>query len=99
MKTRVGVIGVGALGRHHARILAALPDVELTAVADVNEARAREIGGVVNAPWVINASELIGRVDAVTIAVPTEPESAGGDAVPSTRHGGPRGEATGPRFE
>ena len=72
MKTRVGVIGVGALGRHHARILAALPDVELTAVADVNEARAREIGGVVNAPWVINASELIGRVDAVTIAVPTE---------------------------
>ena len=72
MKTRVGVIGVGALGRHHARILAALPDVELTAVADVNEARAREIGGVVNAPWVMNASELIGRVDAVTIAVPTE---------------------------
>ena len=72
MRIRVAVIGVGALGRHHARILAALPDVELTAVADINEARAREIGGVVNAPWVTNASELVGRVDAVTIAVPTE---------------------------
>ena len=72
MKTRVAVIGVGALGRHHARILATLPDVELAAVVDINEARAREIGGLVNAPVATNASEMLGRVDAVTIAVPTE---------------------------
>ena len=72
MRIRVAVIGVGALGKHHARILAELPDVELVGVADINEARAREIGGLVNVPWVTNAAEMQGRVDAVTIAVPTE---------------------------
>jgi len=72
MSVRIAVIGVGALGRHHARILAQLPDVELAGVVDINEARAREIGGVVNAPWSTNASEMLGRVDAVTVAVPTE---------------------------
>jgi predicted dehydrogenase len=72
MKTRVAVIGVGALGRHHARILAALPDAELAGVVDVNEARAMEIGGLVNAPAFANAADMLGRVDAVTIAVPTE---------------------------
>jgi predicted dehydrogenase len=72
MSVRVAVIGVGALGRHHARILATLPGVELAAVVDINEARAREIGGLVNAPVATSASEMLGHVDAVTIAVPTE---------------------------
>ena len=72
MKTRVAVIGVGALGRHHARILSALPDVELAAVVDIKEARAREIGGLVNAQWSTSAAEMLGRVDAVTVAVPTD---------------------------
>jgi predicted dehydrogenase len=72
MKTRVAVIGVGALGKHHARILAQLPDVDLAAVVDVNEPRAREIGGMVNAPWVTNPADMLGHVDAVTVAVPTE---------------------------
>ena len=72
MKTRVAVIGVGALGRHHARILSALPDVELVAVVDIKEARAREIGGLVNAQWSTSAAEMLGRVDAVTVAVPTD---------------------------
>jgi predicted dehydrogenase len=72
MKTRVAVIGVGALGKHHARILAALPDVELVAIVDINESRAREIGGLVNALPFTNASDVLGRVDAVSIAVPTE---------------------------
>jgi predicted dehydrogenase len=76
MKTRVAVIGVGALGKHHARILAALPDVELVAIVDLNESRAREIGGLVNAPPFTNASEVLGRVDAVTVAVPTESHSS-----------------------
>jgi predicted dehydrogenase len=75
MITRVAVIGVGALGKHHARILATLPDVELVAIVDINEARAREIGGLVNAPAFTNASDVLGRVDAVTIAVPTESHS------------------------
>jgi predicted dehydrogenase len=72
MKTRVAVIGVGALGKHHARILAALPDVDLVAIVDINESRAREIGGLVNALPFTNASDVLGRVDAVSVAVPTE---------------------------
>ena len=72
MSIRVAVIGVGALGKHHARILAALPDVELVAIVDINESRAREIGGLVNAPPFTNASDVLGRVDAVSVAVPTD---------------------------
>jgi predicted dehydrogenase len=76
MSLRVAVIGVGALGRHHARILGTLAGAELVAVVDINEARAREVGGLVNAQASTNASELIGRVDAVTVAVPTESHMA-----------------------
>ena len=72
MNTRVAVIGVGALGRHHARILAALPGVDLVGIVDVNEPRAREIGSLVNAPSFSSAAEMLGHVDAVTVAVPTE---------------------------
>lgn len=72
MSVRVAVIGVGALGKHHARILAELPGAELVAVVDINEARAREIAGLVNTQAGTSASEMIGRVDAVTVAVPTE---------------------------
>ena len=43
MPLRVAVIGVGHLGKHHARILSSLPGVELVAVVDTNRARAEEI--------------------------------------------------------
>ena len=72
MNTRVAVIGVGALGRHHARILAALPGVDLVGIVDINESRAREIGALVNAQWFSSAADVLGHVDAVTVAVPTE---------------------------
>lgn len=71
MSVRVAVIGVGALGKHHARILSELPGTELVGIADINEARAREIAGMVNVPWTTSAAEMLGRVDAVTVAVPT----------------------------
>lgn len=69
---RIAVIGVGALGKHHARILAELPDVRLAGVVDINESRAQQIAASVKAPWFTNASSVLGEVDAVTIAVPTE---------------------------
>jgi predicted dehydrogenase len=72
VNVRVAVIGVGALGKHHARILADLPGAQLAGVVDINESRAREIGGLVNTPWTTQAAEMLGRVDAVTVAVPTE---------------------------
>jgi predicted dehydrogenase len=69
---RVAVVGVGYLGRHHARILSSLPAVELVAVVDTNAARAAEIAAAYGTRALFDASELVGQVDAVTIAVPTE---------------------------
>jgi predicted dehydrogenase len=72
VKIRVAVVGVGHLGRHHARILASMPDVELVAVVDTNRARAEEIAAANRTRALFDARELAGRVDAVTVAVPTE---------------------------
>jgi predicted dehydrogenase len=72
MSLRIAVVGVGHLGRHHARILASLPGVQLAAVVDTNRARAEEIAQTVNCRALFDARDLVGDVDAVTIAVPTE---------------------------
>ena len=72
MSLRVAVIGVGHLGRHHARILSALPGAQLVAVVDTNRGRAEEIARTVNTQALFDARDLAGQVDAVTIAVPTE---------------------------
>jgi predicted dehydrogenase len=69
---RVAVIGVGHLGRHHARILAATPGVDLIGVADINAARAAEIAAAHGTTPVADWRSLLGRVDAVTVAAPTE---------------------------
>lgn len=70
-RLRVAVIGVGYHGRHHARILAALPDVELVGLVDTDAARAAEVAGANATQVVETADALIGRVDAVVVAVPT----------------------------
>jgi predicted dehydrogenase len=72
MSIRIAVIGVGHLGKHHARILSSLPGVELIAVADTNHPRASEIAAAHGTRAVSDYRELLGAVDAVTIAVPTE---------------------------
>jgi len=69
---RVGVIGVGALGRHHARVLGDTADATLAAVVDVDEVRARDIATQHGAAATFtDAAALVGKVDAVTIASPT----------------------------
>jgi predicted dehydrogenase len=70
-RLRVGVIGVGHLGQHHARILASMPGVELTAVVDIKRDRAEEIGAKYGAPAFTTADTLDTALDAVIIAVPT----------------------------
>ena len=72
MNLRVGVVGVGHLGRHHARILASLPGVELVAVVDTNRPRAEEVAAAHRTRPLFEAGALAGMVDAVTIGVPTE---------------------------
>ncbi|HEX2445510.1 MAG TPA: Gfo/Idh/MocA family oxidoreductase [Vicinamibacterales bacterium] len=69
---RLAVVGVGHLGRHHARILSTMPGVELAAVVDVNRARADEVAATTGARAYASAEAIVGDVDAVTIAVPTE---------------------------
>jgi len=70
-RLRVGVVGVGHLGRHHARILASMPDVDLTAVVDIKRDRAEEIGAAYGAPAFATADAVDTALDAVIIAVPT----------------------------
>src|SRR5688572_9815501 len=71
MSLRVAVIGVGHLGQHHARLLAPMPDVELMAVVDRNQERSTEVAAKYGTLALTNAAEVLGRVDAVTIATPT----------------------------
>jgi predicted dehydrogenase len=72
MPLRVAVVGVGHLGRHHARILATISGVELVAVVDVNAPRAAEVAAACQSRPLTDYRELLGAVDAVTLAVPTE---------------------------
>jgi predicted dehydrogenase len=72
MSLRIAVIGVGYLGRHHARILSDLPGVELVAVVDTNRARAEEIAEARKTRPLFDYRQVVGQVDAVTVAVPTE---------------------------
>jgi predicted dehydrogenase len=72
MALRLAVVGVGHLGRHHARLLSSLPDVQLVAVVDTDRARAEEVAAAAGASPFFDPAELLGKVDAVTVAVPTE---------------------------
>jgi predicted dehydrogenase len=69
---RVAAIGVGHLGRHHARILSALPGATLVGVVDVKQDRAAEIAAAHGSQPFTDYRDLFGRVDAVSIAVPTQ---------------------------
>lgn len=66
----IAVVGAGALGQHHARILAGLEGARLAAVCDKNPARAEEIGSKWGAPWVTDVNALP-EVDGVVVAAPT----------------------------
>ena len=68
---RVGVIGVGHHGRHHARNLANLADVKLVGVVDANAETARHVAETCQTEAFQSPSDLVGKVDAVCIAVPT----------------------------
>ena len=66
----VGVIGVGALGRHHARHLAQLDGARLVGVTDIDRDRARSVAAELGTE-ACDLDALLRRVEAVTIAVPT----------------------------
>jgi predicted dehydrogenase len=69
-RLRVGVVGTGALGRHHARIYSNL-DTELVGVADTSAERGQAVAEACRTRWFADYRNLFGAVDAVSIAVPT----------------------------
>jgi predicted dehydrogenase len=71
MSVRIGVIGVGSLGFHHARILNGMPAVEFTGVYDTDEARLADVAERLAAPAAASMEALLAASNAVVIAVPT----------------------------
>jgi predicted dehydrogenase len=70
-RVRLAVVGVGHLGKEHARILAGLPDVELVGVVDANAEQARAVAGRCHTQAFTDPWPLLPRIDAAVIAVPT----------------------------
>lgn len=68
---RVGVIGVGAMGRHHARVYAEMAECELIGVHDIDVERAGAVATEFGVRAFERLDELLSAVDAVTVAVPT----------------------------
>jgi predicted dehydrogenase len=71
-RLKIAVIGVGHLGKHHARLLAGIDGAQLAAVVDTDTERAAAAAGASGARVLADYRELFGLVDAVTVAVPTE---------------------------
>ncbi len=69
-KTRVGVLGVGYLGRFHALIYSRMPEVQLVGVCDADPARADEVAEEAGTE-ALDPSALLDRVDAISVVVPT----------------------------
>jgi predicted dehydrogenase len=70
-RLRVGVVGTGALGRHHVRLLASLPGVELVGIVDADPARAAEVAAEHGATVLPDYAALLELAEAVVVAAPT----------------------------
>ena len=68
---KTAVIGVGYLGRFHAQKLASLPESELIGVVDINPEQGQKVSDELDVPYYLNIEEVLNKVDAVSIAVPT----------------------------
>ena len=70
-RLRVGVVGVGYLGRFHALIYSRLPGVELVGVADTRAEIAQQVATEAGCAAYADGRDLLGHVDAVSVVVPT----------------------------
>lgn len=68
----VGVVGCGRMGRLHARVLSQMPRVKLVGVVDANEVSSGEVAKLYGCQPFTDPRQLLPRVQAVTIAVPTQ---------------------------
>ena len=74
----IGVVGVGAPGRHHARHLAQLEDARLVGVFDTDSARGRSVADELGTTAFPSLDALLDQAEAVTVAVPTPAHHAVG---------------------
>ncbi len=70
-KTKVGVIGVGYLGKFHAQKYAAMAEVELVGVADASPEMARQVAESTGCRAFADYRQLLAEVEAVSVVVPT----------------------------
>ena len=68
---RVGVLGVGNLGQHHARVYSQINGVKLVGVVDIDPLRSTEVARKLKCDHFSKPEELLGLVDAVSVVVPT----------------------------
>jgi predicted dehydrogenase len=78
---RVGVIGTGALGYHHARLLRRMPGAEFAGIYEKNPERAAQVAKELETVAHPSLEALLDRVDAVSVVVPTSVHTEVGLAV------------------
>ncbi|MDD5059884.1 MAG: Gfo/Idh/MocA family oxidoreductase [Candidatus Omnitrophica bacterium] len=71
-KLRIGVVGVGHLGSIHAKIYKQIPSCTLAGVCDSNPQNLKSVSGSLRVPGYANISELFGKINAASVAVPTQ---------------------------
>lgn len=70
-RLRVGIVGVGSIGKNHARIYSELPGVEFSAILDINPETASLVANQYGVKAVSTLAEFASLVDAATVATPT----------------------------
>jgi predicted dehydrogenase len=70
-KIRTAVVGAGKMGAIHARVYSQLPQSQLVAIVDIDLQKAQHLAQEHNCQAFANGADILGKVDAVTIATPT----------------------------
>ncbi|HUW20898.1 MAG TPA: Gfo/Idh/MocA family oxidoreductase [Sedimentisphaerales bacterium] len=70
-KIRTAVVGAGKMGAIHAKVYDQLPQSQLVAVVDIDAERAKRLASQYKCSAYTNCVDILGKVDAVTIAAPT----------------------------
>ncbi|HXV91172.1 MAG TPA: Gfo/Idh/MocA family oxidoreductase [Gemmatimonadales bacterium] len=78
---KVGVIGTGALGYHHARLYRTLPDAELVGIFDINADRAAQVARELGTRAFPSLTALLDGIEAASVVVPTSHHTEVGLAV------------------
>lgn len=73
---RVAVIGAGAFGREHARVYSEVETSHLAVVCDIDESRGRAVAERYGGEYISDYRELLGKISAVSLTVPTESHAA-----------------------